>query len=95
MGMKMSFQSLVTQYDELFFAALSPSAQGFIKSDRLEVDPFMEIDDFLQFTLLENVKVPLDLLQETRRHVEAGWDPEIKDRTLRWIEKHIAATDEK
>ena len=93
--MKMSFQSLVTQYDALFFAALSPSAQGFIKRDRLEVDPFMEIDDFLQFTLLENVKVPSDLLQETRRHVEAGWDPEIKDRTLRWIEKHIAATNEK
>lgn len=93
--MNIKFSALLKQYDELFFAALSPNSQCFIKSDRLEVDPFMEIDDFLQFTLLENVKVPLDLLQETRRHVEAGWDPEIKDRTLQWIEKHIAATDEK
>ena len=56
----------------VFFDRLSRDAPILIESDRRGVDPFMEIDDFLQFTLFEGLRVPVSLLTATRVEVLAG-----------------------
>ncbi len=48
----------------------------------------MEIDDFLQFSLLDGVEISDELLDITEASVRGGWDPELTERTLGWIAKH-------
>ncbi|MCI7305205.1 MAG: hypothetical protein MR522_02905 [Trueperella sp.] len=71
-----------------FYDALSKGSRIFIDSDRMAVDPAMEIDDFLQFSLLDGVEISDELLDITEASVRGGWDPELTERTLGWIAKH-------
>ena len=48
----------------------------------------MMIDDYLQFSLIHAVEIPLEILEATEAEVRAGWDPELTERTLGWIAKH-------
>lgn len=68
---------------------LSDGPQAFIRSDLMEVDPDMIVDDCMQFALLDGIELPADFIdqvEDTVRH--AGYDPELLERTLGWIAQH-------
>lgn len=79
---------LVMRYESDVFPLLSLKSQDFIESDRLAVDYWMEIDDYLQFSLLEGAQITDELLELTETEVLFDWDEQLKDRTIGWIEKH-------
>lgn len=78
---------ILRDYDTYVFSQLSDEAQSLIESDRTEGDPWMEIDDFLQFALLDSVEVPEKLLRDTEYEVNTSWDEELQLRTLNWIQQ--------
>lgn len=80
---------ILKDYDTYVFSHLSDEAQSLIESDRTEGDPWMEIDDFLQFALLDSVEVPKKLLRDTEYEVNTAWDEELQLRTLNWIQQHM------
>ncbi|WP_307634584.1 hypothetical protein [Trueperella abortisuis] len=84
------FDKLTTAFADQVFPYLSKPMQSVIESDRASVDIAMEIDDFLQFSLLDGVEIPTDLLDVTEVTIRAGWDPELTERSLGWIAKHRA-----
>ncbi|MEW6933098.1 hypothetical protein QEV08_03325 [Trueperella pyogenes] len=48
----------------------------------------MEIDDFLQFSFVDDVRLSDDLLDATEASVRGGWDPDLAEHTLMWVAKH-------
>lgn len=80
---------ILKDYDTYLFSHLSDEAQSLIESDRAEGDSWMEIDDFLQFALLDSVEVPEKLLRDTEYEVNTSWDEELQLRTLNWIQQHM------
>ncbi|MDF2419746.1 hypothetical protein [Trueperella pyogenes] len=48
----------------------------------------MEIDDFLQFSFVDNVRLSDDLLDATEASVRGGWDSDLTEHTLEWVAKH-------
>ena len=79
---------LLNLYRSGVFNELDPGFQGTIESDREAGEVSWELDSFLQFSLLDDVSIPSDLLDVTEATVRAGWDPELTERTLGWIAKH-------
>lgn len=73
---------------EGIFPELDSVSQGSIESDQDAVELSMELDDFLQFSLLDGVRISDELLDITEETVRGGWDPELTERTLGWIAKH-------
>lgn len=73
-----------------YFDLLSPAARIFVNSGRDGAEPGIELDAFLQGTLLENIEIPLEILDITEAEVRGSWDPELAERTLGWIAKHRA-----
>lgn len=90
MATPVGFDELTTAFADRIFPRLSRGMQYVIESDREAVDIAMEIDDFLQFSLLDGVEIPTDLLDITEATIRAGWDPELTERSLGWIAKHRA-----
>lgn len=80
---------LVQEFRNLFFDKLSVSAKAFIKGDERVDDTWMEIDSFLQFTLLEEIEVPDILLGSTAASAAKFGDAALWKRTLIWIGKHL------
>ncbi|VEI13265.1 hypothetical protein [Trueperella bialowiezensis] len=70
------------------FPLLKRKYQCVIEDDRVSVDIAMEVDDFLQFALLDGVRISDDILDVAEAEVRGGWDPELTERTLGWIAKH-------
>lgn len=71
--------------------ALPVKERGFIADDMFDVDPDMAIDDCMQFTLLNGIHLDPGLLNSIENTVRnAGYDPELLERTLGWIEQHRA-----
>ncbi|WP_092606268.1 hypothetical protein [Raineyella antarctica] len=63
--------------------------QSFVKGCLEEGDPDMAIDDCMQFSLINGIRLSdgvLDSVEETVLH--AGYDRTLQDRTLGWIAKH-------
>ncbi|MDY5585283.1 MAG: hypothetical protein SPG61_05805, partial [Arcanobacterium sp.] len=75
---------LLTVLNNDLFDRLPGVAQGFIESDRFDNDICMEVDDFLQFSLIHDVEVSEELLSQCEAEIHLGWDPELTDRTLGW-----------
>lgn len=69
---------------------LSVPAASFIEDDLFEGDPFMAVDDMLNFTYGEGVTIPNDRLDSIEATVNWGWYDELVDRTRGWIAKHRA-----
>lgn len=84
----MNLDELEDFYARAIFPHLPEVSQSFIRSDD-DLDDFeMMIDDYLQFSLIHGVEIPLEILEATEAEVRAGWDPELTERTLGWIAKH-------
>ncbi|MGI5952709.1 MAG: hypothetical protein ACOX61_12820 [Brooklawnia sp.] len=62
--------------------------RGSMESSLLEGDPHMAIDDCLQMSLLSEVTIPDETLTLISDTVDAGFDPDLVDRTRGWITKH-------
>ena len=82
-------EDLVQDFRNLFFDRLSATSKAFIKSEQQVDDTWMEIDDFLQFTLLEEIEVPDILLGATAASAAKFGDADLWKRTLIWIGKHL------
>lgn len=84
----MTFDELVDFFQVCVYPSLSRPAQGGIESDVLAGEYELLIDSYLQFSLLDGVEIPQEILDATETEVRAGWDPELTERTLGWIAKH-------
>ncbi|VEI13223.1 hypothetical protein [Trueperella bialowiezensis] len=79
---------LLEIYRAQIFPKLDPGFQGTIESDQIAGEISWELEGFLQFSLLDGVEIPDELLDITEDEVRGGWDPELTERTLDWIAKH-------
>lgn len=88
MAQTIGAQQLLALYRDAVFPGLDSVSRGFIESDQEAVEISIELDDFLQFSLLDGVRISDELLDITEETVRGGWDSELTERTLGWIAKH-------
>ncbi|QTG74902.1 hypothetical protein [Trueperella pecoris] len=85
-----NFDELIEIIVAVYVPQMSPVAASVIKNDLEQQDYDFAVDSFLQFTLLEDIDVPAEILADIEYEVHAAWDPELTERTLGWIAKHRA-----
>lgn len=72
--------------------ALDESAKALIGSARDSGDDWMVVDDILQFSLRQGVRIAPEPLDAVDDIVGRAWDPGLKDRTHTWITRHREKT---
>ncbi|QOR47505.1 hypothetical protein INS90_09695 [Trueperella pecoris] len=85
-----NFDELIEIINTVYVPRMSSGATFAIKNDLEQQDYDFAVDSFLQFTLLEDIDVPVEILADIESEVHAAWDPELTERTLGWIAKHRA-----
>lgn len=82
------YEELLRTISSCYLPLLSAGAVFAIQDDLERQDDEFAVDGFLQFTLLEGIDLPTDILDDIEAEVRAAWDPELYERTLGWIAKH-------
>lgn len=83
-------RALVERMRRDFLPRLAPGDQSIVNSELdFSDDIDMALDDMLQFSLVSDVPMPTDMVDEAEAVLNSGdCDPELADRTRGWINQH-------